>query len=401
MRFLATLLPFNFAIMAKRDYYEILGVAKGADQAEIKKAYRKLALQFHPDKNPGNKEAEEKFKEAAEAYEVLSNADKRARYDRYGHAGVSGNGGGGFSGGMTMEDIFSQFGDIFGGTGSPFDEFFRSSRGGGRRSTGQRGSNLRIKVKLTLEEIAKGVTKKIKVKKQVVCGDCKGSGAKDNSSRQTCSTCRGSGYVRQIRNTFLGQMQTTTTCPTCHGSGEVITASCSTCRGTGQAIGEEIIEIEIPAGVAEGMQLSMSGRGNGGKNGGPAGDLLINIEETRHEHLQRDGNNLIFELYLNFADAALGTSIEVPTIDGQVKVKIPPGTQAGKIFRLKNKGLPSLQGYGQGDQLIHVNVWTPKKLNSEEKELLEKLRKMPNFQPEPGKSERGFFDKMRDYFGNN
>ncbi len=388
--------------MAKRDYYEILGVARSADVTEIKKAYRKLAIKYHPDKNPGDKEAEEKFKEAAEAYEVLSDANKRARYDRYGHAGVSGNGGGGFSGGMTMEDIFSQFGDIFGGSGSPFDEFFRSSRsGGGRRSTGQRGSNLRIKVKLTLEEIAKGVTKKIKVKKQVPCSECRGSGAKDNSSRQTCSTCRGSGYVRQIRNTFLGQMQTTTTCPTCQGSGEVITAHCSSCRGTGQVVGEEIIEIDIPAGVAEGMQLSMSGRGNSGRNGGPSGDLLINIEEIPHEHLQRDGNNLIYELYLNFADAALGTSIEVPTIDGNVKVKIPAGTQAGKIFRLKNKGLPSLQGYGQGDQLIHVNVWTPKKLNAEEKALLEKLRHMPNFRPEPGKSERGFFDKMKDYFNNN
>lgn len=386
--------------MAKRDYYEILGVSRTAEHTEIKKAYRKLALQYHPDKNPGDKAAEEKFKEAAEAYEVLSDPDKRARYDRYGHAGVSGNSGGGFSGGMTMEDIFSQFGDIFGGTGSPFDEFFRSSRGGGRRSTGQRGSNLRIKVKLTLEEIAKGVTKKIKVKKQVTCSDCRGSGAKDNSSRQTCSTCRGSGYVRQIRNTFLGQMQTTTTCPTCHGSGEVITANCPSCRGTGQVVGEEIIEIEIPAGVAEGMQLSMSGRGNAGRNGGPSGDLLINIEEIPHEQLQRDGNNLIYELYLNFADAALGTSVEVPTIDGPVKVKIPAGTQAGKIFRLKNKGLPSLQGYGQGDQLIHVNIWTPKKLNSEEKALLEKLRTMPNFQPEPGKGERGFFDKMRDYFSN-
>lgn len=393
-------MPYNNPIMAKRDYYEILGVARSAEHAEIKKAYRKLAIQYHPDKNPGDKEAEEKFKEAAEAYEVLSDPDKRARYDRYGHAGVSGNGGGGFSGGMTMEDIFAQFGDIFGGTGSPFDEFFRSSRGGGRRSAGQRGSNLRIKVKLTLEEIAKGVTKKIKVKKQVTCSDCRGSGAKDSSSRQTCSTCRGSGYVRQIRNTFLGQMQTTTTCPTCQGSGEVITANCPSCRGTGQVVGEEIIEIDIPAGVAEGMQLSMSGRGNAGRNGGPAGDLLINIEEIPHEFLQRDGNNLIYELYLNFADAALGTSIEVPTIEGKVKVKIPAGTQAGKIFRLKNKGLPSLQGYGQGDQLIHVNVWTPKKLNSEEKALLEKLRNMPNFKPEPGKSERGFFDKMKDYFSN-
>lgn len=386
--------------MAKQDYYDILGVSKSADQAEIKKAYRKLALKYHPDRNPGDAEAEEKFKEAAEAYEVLSDPDKRARYDRFGHAGLSGNGGGFRGGNMSMEDIFSQFGDIFGGTGGQFDEFFRSARGGGRSRSGQRGSNLRIKVKLTLEEIAKGVTKKIKVKKHVSCNTCGGTGAKDSSARENCSTCHGSGYVRQIRNTFLGQVQTTTTCPSCHGAGEIITANCSNCKGTGIAIGEEVIEIDIPAGVAEGMQLSMGGKGNSGKNGGPAGDLLINVEEIPHQHLQRDGHNLIYEMYLNFADAALGTSVEVPTIDGRVKIKIPPGTQAGKIFRLRGKGLPSLQGYGHGDQLIHLNVWTPKKLTPEEKEFLEKLRNLPNFHPEPGKSERGFFDKMRDYFNN-
>ncbi|MFQ5445577.1 MAG: molecular chaperone DnaJ [Saprospiraceae bacterium] len=389
--------------MAKRDYYEILGVSKGADEAAIKKAYRKKALEYHPDRNPGDKVAEEKFKEAAEAYEVLSDKDKRARYDRFGHAGVSGNGGGGFrggSGGMTMEDIFSQFGDIFGGHGSPFDEFFRGARGGGGgRPSGQRGSNLRIKVKLTLDEIAAGVSKKIKVKKQMSCHTCGGSGAKDSSSRQTCGTCRGSGYVRQIRNTFLGQMQTTTTCPTCHGSGEVITANCPTCKGDGRIYGDETMEIDIPAGVAEGMQLSLSGRGNAGAKGGPAGDLLINIEEIPHEHLQRDGNNIVYELYLNFADAALGKSVEVPVIGGKVKIKVPPGTQAGKIFRLKGKGLPSVQSYGRGDQLIHVNVWTPKKLTDEERKMLEKLRALPNFNPAPGKGERGFFDKMRDYFG--
>lgn len=390
--------------MAKRDFYEVLGVAKNADADEIKKAYRKKALEFHPDRNPGDKAAEEKFKEAAEAYEVLSNADKRARYDRFGHAGVDPNmGGGGFRGGpggMTMEDIFAQFGDIFGSTGSPFDEFFRGSRGGGggRRPSGQRGSNLRIRVKLTLEEIATGVTKKIKVKKQVPCETCGGSGAKDKSSVQTCGTCRGSGYVRQVRSTFLGQMQTTTTCPTCHGSGEVVTANCPTCRGEGHVYGEETIEIDIPAGVAEGMQLSLSGKGNAGTKGGPPGDLLINIEEEPHEHLQRDGLNLIYDLFINFADAALGTSLEVPTIDGRVKIKVPPGTQAGKIFRLRGKGLPSVQSYERGDQLIQVNVWTPKKLSDEERRMLEKMRDLPNFQPDPGKGERGFFDKMKDYF---
>lgn len=384
--------------MAKRDYYQVLGVQKGASEAEIKKAYRKLAIKYHPDKNPDNKEAEEKFKEAAEAYEVLSDQDKKARYDRFGHAGVNQGGGGGFSGGMTMEDIFSQFGDIFGEGGSPFESFFRGGSTRSRRGGGQRGSNLRIKVKLTLAEIANGVTKKIKVKKQVSCQTCGGSGAKDSSSVKTCGTCRGSGYVRQVRSTFLGQMQTTTACPTCSGSGKMVTANCGNCKGEGKIYDTETIEIDIPAGVAEGMQLSMSGKGNAGAKGGPAGDLLINVEEIPHESLQRDNMNLIYELYLNFADAALGKSIEVPTIDGRVKIKIPPGTQAGKIFRLKGKGLPSVQSYGKGDQLIHVNIWTPKKVNDAERRLLEKLREMENFQPRPGKSESSFFEKMKDYF---
>ncbi len=388
--------------MAKRDYYEVLGVPKSADASTIKKAYRKLALKYHPDKNPDDKKAEEKFKEAAEAYEVLSDKEKRDRYDRFGHSGVSGNAGGGFSGtgGMTMEDIFQQFGDIFGGTGggSPFEEMFGGGTRTRRRTSGQRGTNLRIKVALTLEEIASGVTKKIKVKKQVTCDACNGSGAKDSDSVQTCQTCRGSGYVRQIRNTFLGQMQTTTICPTCNGTGQQITANCPKCKGDGRIYGEEMIEIDIPAGVEEGMQLSMRGKGNAGLKGGPAGDLLISIEEKSHDYLQREGMNLVHDLYLNFADAALGTSVEVPTIDGRVKIKVPSGTQSGKIFRLKGKGLPSVQSYGKGDQLIHVNVWTPKKLNDEERKMLEKLRDMPNFTPSPGKSERGFFEKMKDYF---
>jgi molecular chaperone DnaJ len=382
--------------MAKRDFYEILGVSKDADTADIKKAYRQTAMKFHPDKNPGDKAAEEKFKEAAEAYEVLSDPDKRARYDRYGHAGVSGNGG--YSGGgMSMEDIMEQFSDIFGG--SPFDTFFG---GGGstrtRRGSGTRGSNLRIKVSLTLEEIAKGATKKIKVKKQVKCTGCNGSGAKDSGSVSTCGTCGGSGYVRQIRSTFLGQMQTTSACPTCNGSGQVITAKCNVCKGDGRVYDDKTIEIEIPAGVEEGMQLSMRGQGNAGQQGGPAGDLLINIEEKPHDQLKRDGANVIYDLYLNFADAALGTSVEVPTIDGDVKIKIPAGTQAGKIFRLKGKGLPVVQSYQQGDQLIHVSVWTPKKLTNEERELLEQLRHLPNFNPTPTKSDKGFFEKMKDYF---
>ena len=382
--------------MAKKDFYEVLGVSKGASEAEIKKAYRRLAIKYHPDKNPGNSEAEKKFKEAAEAYEVLSDPEKKARYDRFGHAGMSG-GGGGFSGGMTMEDIFQQFGDIFGDTGSPFETFFGGGRSRGRGHGGQ-GSNLRVKIALSLDEIAKGVTKKIKVKKQITCDRCEGTGAKDSSSIKTCTTCRGSGYVRQVKSTFLGQMQTTTTCPTCHGSGQMVEANCPKCKGEGRVFGEETIEIEIPAGVEEGMQLSLRGKGNKGPKGGPSGDLLITIEEKPHDFLQRDGTNLIYELYLNFADAALGVSCEVPTINGIVKIKIPAGTQSGKIFRLKGKGLPSIQSYGKGDQLIHVNVWTPKSLNEEEKALMEKLKTMPNFNPQPGKSEKGFFERMKDYF---
>ncbi|HMO38472.1 MAG TPA: molecular chaperone DnaJ [Saprospiraceae bacterium] len=386
--------------MAKRDYYDVLGVPKNADQDTIKKAYRKLAIKYHPDKNPGDQEAEEKFKEAAEAYEVLSNEEKRDRYNRYGHAGVDGQSGGfGGSGGMSMEDIFRQFSNIFGDGDGPFGSFYDAGgTGAGTRTRGQRGTNLRIKVALTLEEIATGVTRKIKVKKQITCDVCNGTGAKDSSSINTCPTCRGAGYVRQVRNTFLGQMQTTVTCPTCGGSGTTVTANCPKCKGDGVVYGEETIEIEIPAGVEEGMQLSMRGKGNAGLKGGPPGDLLITIEEKPHDLLQRDGMNLVHELYLNFADAALGTSVEVPTIEGKVKIKVPPGTQSGKIFRLRDKGLPSVQAYGRGDQLIHVNVWTPKKVTEEERILLEKLRDMPNFQPQPGKTERGFFDKMKDYF---
>ncbi len=383
-----------------RDYYDILGVQRDADKNSIKKAYKRIAMKYHPDRNPDSKEAEDKFKEAAEAYEVLSDDNQRAQYDRLGHENYkNAASGGGFSrGGMTMEDIFSQFGDIFGDGGSPFDAFFGGSSRGRTRARGQRGSNLRIRVNLTLEEIAEGVTKKIKVKKQVSCDTCGGNGAKDRNSVGTCSTCRGSGYVRQVKSTFLGQMQTTTTCPTCGGAGEVVTSNCPKCKGEGRVAGEETIEIEIPAGVAEGMQLSMAGKGNAGKRGGPPGDLLISIIEKPHDHLQREGNNLIHELYLNFADVALGTTSEVPTIDGKVKIKVPAGTQAGKIFRLKGKGLPSVQSYGKGDQLIHINVWTPKNLTAEEKKLMEKLKNMKNFQPQPGKSEKGFFDKVKDFF---
>lgn len=384
----------------KRDYYEILGVEKNGDAEAIKKAYRKQALKYHPDRNPDNKEAEERFKEAAEAYEVLSDEQKKAAYDRYGHAGVEQMTGGRPSGGMSYEDIMSHFGDIFGemgGSSNPFESFFRGG-GSQRAERGQRGANIRIKVPLTLEEIATGVSKKVKVKKQITCDTCKGSGARDNNSIATCTTCRGQGYVRQVRNTFMGQMQTTVACPSCHGSGQTITAQCGKCRGEGAVQGEETINLDIPAGVEEGMQLSLRGNGNAGRRGGPAGDLLVTIEEKPHEFLHRDGMNVVFELYVNFADAALGASMDVPTIDGTVKIKIPAGTQAGKIFRLKDKGLPSVQNYGRGDQLIHVNVWTPKHLSDEERRVLEQMREMKNFQPQPGKSERSFFDKMREMF---
>ncbi len=384
--------------MAKRDFYDILNVPKTADADSIKKAYRKVALQYHPDKNPDDKAAEDKFKEAAEAYEVLSDPDKRARYDRYGHAGVDANGGGFRGGNMNMEDIFEHFGDIFGDSGSPFESFFGGSGRGRGAASGQRGTNLRIKVALTLEEIATGVKKKIKVKKQTSCDQCGGSGAKDTRSINSCQTCNGAGYVRQIKSTFLGQMQTTAACPTCGGTGKSITAFCSKCKGDGRMYDEELIEIDIPAGVGEGMQLSMRGKGNAGKNSGPSGDLLIVIEETPHDEFSRDNLNVIYDLFINFADAALGTSVQVPTLDGKVKIKIPPGTPAGKMFRLKSKGFPEVQGYNRGDQLININIWTPRSLTPEDREILERIRVLPNFQPNPDKSEKGFFERMKDFF---
>ena len=382
--------------MSKRDYYDVLGVSKNAEAAEIKSAYRKLAIKYHPDKNPDDTEAEELFKEAAEAYEILSNPDKRRRYDQFGHSGNSASGFGG--GGMNMEDIFSQFGDIFGGGGgSPFESFFGGGRSGGGRRT-QRGSNLRVKIKLTLAEVAKGVEKTIKVNKQVPCKSCDGTGAKDKSSYHTCNTCGGAGSVRRVTNTILGQMQTTSTCPTCNGEGIEITAKCPTCHGDGLTRSDENITLNIPAGVSEGMQLSMSGKGNAAPRGGIPGDLIIVIEEVPNEALKRDGINVIYDLYINFADAALGTSVEIPTIDGKAKIKIEPGTQGGKILRLKGKGLPEVNSYHKGDQLVYVNVWTPKAVSKEEREVLEKLKSSSNFKPQPGKSEKSFFERIKEYF---
>ncbi|MCC6691117.1 MAG: molecular chaperone DnaJ [Bacteroidia bacterium] len=377
--------------MSKKDFYEILGVQRGANADEIKKAYRKLAIKYHPDKNPGDKASEEKFKEAAEAYEVLSNPEKKQRYDQFGHAGMGGNGG--FSGGgFSMEDIFSHFGDIFGGDSVGFDG---GSRGGRRVN---RGSNLRVKVKLTLEEVAKGVEKKIKVNKYVSCNACHGTGAHKGSGYTNCSTCKGSGHVTRLTNTILGQMQTSSTCPACGGEGQIITDKCKTCFGNGIVKAEEVIDIRIPAGVGEGMQLSVSGKGNAAPRGGIAGDLIVVIEEIEHDQLKRDGANLFYDHYVSFIDAAIGTTIEVPTVDGKAKIKIEQGTQSGKVLRLKGKGLPDVNGYGKGDLLVNINVWTPQKLSKEEQSLLEQLRDSENFKPNPTGTEKSFFERMKQYF---
>lgn len=390
------------AYMAKRDYYEVLGVSKGASADEIKKSYRKIAMENHPDRNPGNKEAEERFKEAAEAYDILSSSDKRAQYDRFGHAATGGGSQGfGGQGGMRMEDIFQNFGDIFGS--DMFGGMFGGQGGGGGRRQGSRGANLRIKLKMDYNEIANGANKKIKVKKHITCNQCSGSGAKDKNSVQTCGTCSGSGQVRRVTNTFLGQMQTVTTCPTCNGEGTSITQKCSGCKGEGRVYGDETLSLEIPAGVQEGMQLSMHGKGNAGERGGPPGDLLLVVEEEKHEHLIRRDLDVIYQLHISFPDAVLGMQAEVPTIDGKAKIKIPGGTQSGKIFRLKGKGFPAFQSYEKGDELVEVNVWSPQNLSSDEKDMLEKMRNSPNFQPASGtkaeREERGFFDKIKDAFG--
>lgn len=381
--------------MSKRDYYEVLGVSKSASEAELKKAYRKKAIQFHPDKNPDDKQAEENFKEAAEAYEVLSNPEKRQRYDQFGHAGMGGAAGGGFGGGMNMEDIFSHFGDIFGG-----GSFFGGGFGGGGRSSRRvnRGSNLRVKVKLTLKEIAEGVEKKIKVKKYVECNSCNGSGAKDGSSFSTCSTCNGSGQVTRVQNTILGQMQTASTCPSCNGEGKMITNKCTSCAGEGIVRDEEVISINIPAGVAEGMQLSVSGKGNAARRGGINGDLLILIQEEEHPELVRDENDLLYNLFISIPDSILGTAVEIPTIENKVKVKIDGGTQPGKILRLRGKGLPDVNGYGRGDLLVKINVWVPKNVSKEEKKVLEKLQNSESFKPKPTSQEKSFFKKVRNFF---
>ena len=381
----------------KRDYYEVLGVQKNANADEIKKAYRKAAIKYHPDKNPGDKEAEEKFKEAAEAYDVLSNPDKRARYDQFGHAGVNGAAGGGaggfggFGGGFSMEDIFSQFGGHFGGG-------FRSSGGGGGGRRVNRGSDIRVKVRLTLSEIANGVTKKLKINKTVACDKCGGTGARDAGSYSTCSTCNGTGYVTRVENTFFGRMQTQGVCPTCGGTGKVITAACDKCRGEGTLRGQEVVEIKIPAGVGEGMVLTVSGKGNAARQGGVNGDLQVLIEEEPNPELVRDGNDLIHNLNITVTTAILGGTVEVPTVDGRAKIKIAPGTHAGKVLRLGGKGLPEVNGYGRGDELVVVDITIPSKLTAEEQRLVEQLSRQPGFQRAESVRNQNIFERMKSFF---
>lgn len=382
--------------MSKRDFYEILGVSKTASAEEIKKAYRKKAIEYHPDKNPGDKVSEEKFKEAAEAYEVLSDPQKKQRYDQFGHAGLGGaaGGGGGYEGNMSMDDIFSHFGDIFGGHFG-FGGFGGGGNRGGTRV--RRGSDLRVKVKLTLAEIATGVEKKIKVKKFVPCQHCNSTGAAHGSDSTACSTCHGSGRVTRIQNTILGQMQTQSECPTCHGEGKIIKDKCTYCNGEGIVREDEVININIPAGVMEGMQLSMSGKGNAARRGGVNGDLLILVEEEAHPDLIRDENDLIYNLLITVPMATLGGSVEVPTVDGKVKVNISAGTQPGKVLRLRGKGLPSVNRYGTGDLLVNIGVYIPENLNKEEKSIMEKLENSANVKPNAAAS-KDFFSRFRNMF---
>ena len=369
----------------KEDYYEILGIDKSASAAEIKKAYRKKAIQYHPDKNPGDKAAEENFKKAAEAYEVLSDPDKKARYDQYGHAAFDGAGGFG-GGGMNMEDIFSQFGDIFGSAfGGGFSGF--GGFGGGQRMV--KGSNLRIRLKLTLEEVVNGVDKKVKVRRKI-----KAKGV----TYKTCPTCNGVGQVTRITNTILGRMQTATTCSTCSGSGQVIDNRPSGADAQGMINDEETVSIKIPPGVVDGMQLKVTGKGNEAPGNGISGDLLVAIEEVEHPTLKREGDNLHYDLYISISDAALGTSKEIDAVSGKVRIKLEAGIQSGKILRLRSKGISSINGYGKGDLLVHVNVWTPKNLSREQKSFFEKMQSDENFTPKPEKGDKSFFEKVKDMF---
>ena len=390
--------------MEKRDYYEVLGVDKNVSADDLKKAYRKKAMQYHPDRNPGDKEAEEKFKEAAEAYDVLSNPDKRARYDQFGHAGLSGAAGaGGYDvGGFDLNSIFERFGDLLGGAGGfggGFSEFFGGGVGGGRQQKRvRRGSDLRIKVKLTLEEIAKNTEKKLKIQKDVPCPVCGGTGATDKSSVVTCSKCHGSGQVVVQQRSMFGIMQSVSVCPECHGSGEVIKDKCPNCHGTGTVKGDEVVTVNVPAGVENGMQLSMRGKGNAAPNGGVNGDLIVLIEEVDHPVFERDGNNLYINYYISFPQAALGDTVQIPILNGFAKVKIAPGTQSGQMLRLQGKGLPELNGRIVGDLIVNVNVWVPKSLSKEEKDAIAKFAGSENFAPKPGAKDKSFFSRVKQFF---
>lgn len=385
--------------MEKRDYYEVLGVDKNATPEELKKAYRKKAMQYHPDRNPDDKDAEAKFAEAAEAYDVLSTPEKRERYDRYGHAGMSGAAGGdvGFT---DLNSIFERFGDLFGGGGGfgGFSDFFGGGRGGYQQKRIRKGSNIRVKVPMTLEEISKSTEKKLKIKKDVPCPHCNGTGAKDKSDIVQCPTCHGSGQVVRQQKSMFGIMQSVSVCPDCNGTGETIKNKCTFCRGTGTQKSEEVVTVAIPAGVEDGMQLSMTGKGNAAPNGGVNGDLLIVIEEIDHPVFERNGNNLYLNYYVSFPQAALGASVEVPILNGLAKIKIAPGTQSGQILRLQGKGLPQLNSRIVGDLIVNVNVWTPKNLSDNEKEALKKMMDSDNFKPKPGRNEKSFFSRVKQFF---
>ncbi len=384
--------------MAKKDYYEVLGVAKGAEKDEIKKAYRKLAMKHHPDKNPGDKSAEGKFKEAAEAYDVLSDDTKKAQYDRFGHVSQN-TGGGGFQD-ANMEDIFSRFGDIFGSGGNPFESFFTGGGGrqGRRRAAGPRGADLRLTLSLTLEEIAEGVEKKLKIQRYKNCETCKGSGAESASDFTTCPGCSGSGEIRRVAGGGFFQQIVVTACPTCHGEGRIISKSCKGCKGEGRVSQDDVVVVAVPKGVAEGMQISKRGSGHAGIRGGETGDLLILINEKPHDDFERESDNLIHNLYISFPDAAMGTNIEVPTLSGKARFTLKPGTQPGTVLRLKGKGMPNINGYGSGDLVVYVNVWVPKSLTVEEKSFLEKAKTAKNFNPNPSKEEKSFFSKIKEFF---
>jgi molecular chaperone DnaJ len=385
---------------AKRDYYEILGVQRNASEDEIKKSYRKLALQYHPDRNPNNKDAEDKFKEATEAYEVLSDQQKRQRYDQFGHQGM--RGGSDFHQYQDINDIFSHFGDIFGGSGgSIFEEMFGGQqRRRGPRSTGEPGSDLRIRLKLTLEEIAAGVEKKLKIKKWRACSACSGNGAKPGSSRSSCPQCQGTGELRQVSRSMFGQFVNVSACAFCGGTGQIIKEKCHTCDGEGREQGESTIKINVPAGVSEGNYMTLQGQGNAGRRGGHSGDVIVEFNEEKHDSFIRNGDDIIYNALISYPDAVLGADIEVPTLTGKAKIKIDAGTMPGKMLRMKDKGIPHLNAYGRGDQLIQVQIWVPHKVNSDEKELLKELSDCEHINPteEEKSKSKSLFDKMKNVF---